>query len=446
MAVLLALALVLGAGIVTFRQPWWGLALVALCLPFDFPLEVGLTVYTNELILLGLAGGWLVQAVRAHAWPSRALPVASAAGLFILALLLSGLNAHAFPAVAKQTLRWLELVLLIWLAVQAAPDAAAVRRIILVWLGVAVLISMWGVVQFLAGPQAGINEGQALWTLGGGRLMRAYGTFGQPNQFAGYLILIIPLALVLWPETRTWQQRAGLGTGVLILLLALLLTFSRGAWVGMVPAGAGLALLLVRNKKHLLIGLVGALALLAVAGSLPPLKPARQAVLQRVSSLVNPGQDDSLNFRQVCLRTALNMYRRHPVLGFGAGEYDRNIRQVFDESYYAWPAINKHIHNLYLQILIEAGLLGLVGFLLMLGYYVYLLIRGIRQTAGPSRFLLLGVLAAAAAFLIHNLFDVLTVYARGMHFGLALGLGLALIHRAAQSENSGQTARVENGA
>ncbi len=432
---LLAMAVILGAGYVTHRRPWWGLVLVALCLPFDFALELGLTVYTNELILLGITGGWLVQAVRTRTWPTRSLPVASAAGLFLLALLLSGLNAHSLPAVAKQVLHWLEMILIIWFAVQAAPDAQAVKRIIFIWLGVAVVISLLGVLQFIAGPQAGMNAGQELWALGQGRLMRAYGTFGQPNQFAGYLILIIPLALVLWPEARNWRQRALLGSGALILLLALVLSFSRGAWVGLAPAVAGLALIMVRNKKHLLIGFTAALGLLVLTASLPPLKPLRQAVLQRVSTVVNPGQDDSLNFRQVCLQTALAMFRQHPVIGFGAGEYDRNIRQYFDETYYAWPAINKHIHSLYLQILIEAGLLGLTGFLLMLGYYLYVLVRAFfRLSPGLSRSLLLGILASAAAFMIHNIFDVLTVYARGMHFGLALGLGLALARRASWTE------------
>jgi O-antigen ligase len=174
-------------------------------------------------------------------------------------------------------------------------------------------------------------------------------------------------------------------------------------------------------------GLVAGVVVLGLLyAGLKALPGTGHLIAQRAVSLQHPGQEDSVHFRQVCLQTALSMFREHPWVGFGAGEYGRNIRRFFDEHYYAWEAINKHIHNLYLQILVETGALGLLGFLAWLAYWVAVPWRRFGTLLpGFHRSLLAAMLAGVLAFFIHNNFDVLTVFTRGTHAAVMLGLGMA---------------------
>jgi putative inorganic carbon (hco3(-)) transporter len=426
------LALCALAGWAAFRRAWWGLMLLVVALPFDRPFELGFTVYTLEGLLAAVLLGWGAAQWQQRRRLSWDLLLASLP--FLLALLLSVLNAHAFSSVMKQTLRWLEWLLAIWFASQALASAQEARWVAMGLVSMAALAAIFGLVQTAAGPQAGLNAGQGLFTLGQGSVMRAYSTFGHPNQFAAYLIVVIPMAFALvMGEAGAEQLRSRLAWGAVlgVLLVALACTYSRGAWLG---AGVGYAIAVLlavrwtrRTALRAALLTAAAVALLAAAVQFGPWPRLRAAVYTRLTSFVQPRQDDSAHFRQVCVQTALDMARRHFWLGFGAGEYDRNIRNYFDETYYAWEAINKHLHSLYLQVLVESGVLGLATFLALLAYYLTVLIRSGRGPAAGWEQLLVGAaLAGSLALLVHNFFDVLTAYGRGLPMALTLGLGLAV--------------------
>ena len=415
------------AGWAAYRRAWWGLVLLVLALPFDRPFELGLTVYTLEGLLAAVLLGWGLAQWQRRARLNWDLLLA---GLpFLLAVLLSGLNAHAVPSVLKQTLRWLEWVLAVWFASQALPAGREARWVAMGMVVLAVLAAAAGLVQTAAGPQAGMNAGLELFTLGQGAVMRAYSTFGHPNQFAAYLIVVIPVAFILAAQAGPgrWAWVAALA----VLSAALICTFSRGAWLGAL-FGYGMTVVLAarwtrRTAFRAILLSLAVAALLAAAFHFGPWPKLRAAAYARLNSYVTPGQDDSAHFRQVCMQTAVSMARKHFWLGFGAGEYDRNIRGYFDETYYAWEAINKHLHNLYLQVLVETGVLGLASFLALLAYYLTVLARSGRVLPGGWERLLVGAaLAASLAFFVHNLFDVLTAYGRGLPLALTLGLGLAV--------------------
>ncbi|MCK5218804.1 O-antigen ligase family protein [bacterium] len=424
---LFILALVLAAGIITFYKPWYGLVVIALINPMDIPIELGITIHTNEFILAGIFTGWLLHILRRKAGSPISRSELFLAAPFIIALLLSALNAYEISSVCKQSLRWLQLIILAWYAANALRSEREVRVAILVLIITGALVSILGIIQTLAGPDSAMNSGLELLTLYSGTTMRAYSTFGHPNQFAGYIILVIPLAFIQFVEARQYWERFILGLAAVIMITALIFTFTRAAWLAVFLVGLVLIYMNV-PKKLLWIGvLLIAISVTVFLLNQGPLEKARQAVLKRVTSLGHPGQEDSVSFRKVCFITAVKMFQQHPLIGFGAGEYERNIRKYFNEDYYAWQAMDKHIHNLYLQILIETGLLGLFSFLLLIAYYLTTMIKGFfRLPRGYPRQVLSGLIAGSIAFLIHNNFDVLTIFARGIHFGIIIGMGLAI--------------------
>jgi len=428
MLFLFVLALSVLAGVLTYHRSWVGALCVVLLNPFDFPIELGyITLHLNEVLISAVLGAWLLGILIQRRWRALSWYEVLWAVPFIIGLALSAYNAVYLSSVVKQILRWLELILLAWYVGNVMRPREAIKAVVNALLIVGTLTCILGIVQTLAGPEAGINAGRQWLTLYNNSTMRAYSTFGHSNQFAGYIILLIPLAFVQFMEETLLLFRILIGAATLIMITALVFTFSRGAWVATALMGGVLIYLNVPKKIILIATLVVAVGLTIYLLNQGPLQKAQRSVVERAVSFKQPAKDDSFNFRIVCAQTACKMFVRHPWIGFGAGEYLVNIRKYFDEKYYAWQAIDTHIHNLYLQILVESGIVGLAGFLLWIGYCLVVQVRGfLRLAAGYDRQLLSACIAGAMAFMIHNNFDVVTVFARGIHLAVILGLGLSL--------------------
>ena len=131
--------------------------------------------------------------------------------------------------------------------------------------------------------------------------IRVYGPLENPNLLAGYLIPILPIALVALLRWRSWPQRLFAGSALVLGAIALVLSYSRGGWLGMLAALGGLALLLVLRQTRQwpplwrrlfpLLLLVAAAALLVVAFT--QVEPLRIRLL----SLMAGREDSSNNFR-----------------------------------------------------------------------------------------------------------------------------------------------------
>jgi putative inorganic carbon (hco3(-)) transporter len=417
------------------NSAWAAVVGLAVLLPFDAPLGFGaLTIYTNEIYLAGVALGWAWRWSRGSrelrsAW--RALwPLLP----FFLILAASTLATGNYAAGGKQTLRWAEFALVFLLAQDALASRGQERRLWLWLCGVGAAVSLAGIVQVLLGDRmaANLQHGlQGLETMQGYTAIRAYATFGHPNQFAGYLILLLPLSIAMWWEQRTRLSQAGWGTAGLLLGSALLLTYSRGGWLG---AGLALGLLLgyffLRQPRKAAVLLV--LLLLCGAG----LAAGAPKLQTRLASLGTLAQDHAVTGRLHYQKIALRMIMERPWLGQGPGNYEPVRKYYADQGLIDDTYTRSHIHNLYAQIAIETGFLGLAAFLFFLGHTLWRLLAGIRKVPEADRTLAIAFLGSALAFLLHNNFDVLTIYARGTHFALILGLGLAYA-ALARGENTG---------
>ncbi len=75
--------------------------------------------------------------------------------------------------------------------------------------------------------------------------IRIYGPLGNPNLLAGYLVPILPLALIALIRWRGWGARCYAAVALGLGAAATLFTYSRGGWLGMLAALGVLVLLLV---------------------------------------------------------------------------------------------------------------------------------------------------------------------------------------------------------
>ncbi|MEB3184050.1 MAG: IctB family putative bicarbonate transporter [Cyanobacteriota bacterium] len=225
--------------------------------------------------------------------------------------------------------------------------------------------------------------------------VRIYGSLDNPNLLGGYLLPILPLALVAvlrWPEP---PRRLFALTSFVLGIVALVLTYSRGAWMGMVASLGLLALLLaVRATRHwpafwrrtlpLLLLLGGAVALVVLVTQVEPLRV-------RVMSLVAGREDSSNNFRINVWTAALAMIQERPWLGIGPGNTAFNLIYPL----YQQPKFNAlSAYSIPLELLVEAGIPGLLAGVAVLATGVR---AGLRLGRGESVFALPG-LAAVAVF------------------------------------------------
>ncbi|MCS6889118.1 MAG: O-antigen ligase family protein [Chloroflexus sp.] len=427
-------------------DPVWPVALAVLSVPFQqlVALPGGLSVTQFCFVLVALS---LLR--NAHQrWPRLGLPgIALAIFLWTLALAAT-LTPLSRSEGLKETLRWGTVLLIYMAAVWALQDPAHAprrRAVLLMCLLVAPAITaLIGIGQFLTGI------GPASFAVDGGRV-RAYGTIGQPNSFAGYLNQAWPLAVGMGLaviETRRWQTyRFWLTLGAIILagaslLGGLLASFSRGGWVGAligaVVMGGALA---VRYGRQMVLRMITATLIAGIGGLLllySGVLPA--AFSNRISSIIeNLRPFDARgveitpdNFavveRMAHLQAAWHMFQERPLVGVGPG----NFSIAYERLAYSgqaptwikpWYDSRGHAHNYYLHIAAESGLIGAVAYGVFLVSVWYIAISAVRQASDwLSRGIALGGIGVIGALSGHNLFENLHVLNMGVQFGTVIAL------------------------
>ena len=118
----------------------------------------------------------------------------------------------------------------------------------------------------------------------------------------------------------------------------------------------------------------------------------------RLAQLLEPGR--SSGGRLFMARLGLELAAGRPLLGYGYGAWQRLVPEV--EPSFPVDTL-PHSHNLYVELLLEAGSLTLVALLLFLGALGWALLRrALRGDLAAA-----AALAALAGFGVSNLFDVL---------------------------------------
>ncbi len=243
-----------------------------------------------------------------------------------------------------------------FLVVNLIRSSEWVSRCYLSVLSSATLVALYGVYQnFFVSANTTWQDTDMFGEVTG----RVVSTLENPNVLAEYLIMILPIAVAGFLTEKTLSGKLLYLFSGGILGSCLIFTWSRGAWLGFLIAM--MLFLLMYSKKVLVIGLFGILAIPLLPFVLP------QSILDRFLSIGNLA-DTSTSYRVHIWEGTLNMLRDHFLGGIGVGV------EVFGEVYpqYSLSGIESapHSHNLYLQILVECGILGLILFALVLFTFV----------------------------------------------------------------------------
>ncbi len=437
---LLVIGAVAGAAAI-FAHPLVGVAMLLITVPFgslrtiSLPDNVDITVNEPLVALIGLS--WLAGMVagrwRAAALPPLAIPIV----IVLIPMALSALRAESLLLSIKELSKWAELLVIYLVTATTVRSRRALAALV-------------GALLLAALAEVGIGLLQAALRIGpphflaGGALMRAHGTFGQPNPYGGYLALSLPIALALALAAPHHRARL-LGWGLSLALAAgIAASLSRGAWLGTLAALGAVWLLESRRNRLRAFGLayggVTAGLVILVLGIIP------EAVLSRVTDLfvygtrivrelragANPDNWAILE-RVSQWYAGWQMYANNPVLGVGIGNYPKAYA---DYALPGWPTGVGHAHNYYLNLAAEGGLLTFLGFLLFLALAWRVAIGAWRRAPDAwGRTLALGLIGSLAAFSAHSLVDSLFVHSLGILLGILFGLLSALESPALREED-----------
>lgn len=269
------------------------------------------------------------------------------------------------------------------------------------------LIALYAMYQYVVGVE--MNEAWVDQESFDNIRTRAYATFDNPNVLGEYLIVIGSLAAGMLWKVRHTAGRVFYAACFGIICMGLVATNSRGAMLGLMFS-AGLFVLLAERR---LIP-IGILALLAMPFILPPDLWAR--LLSSVTL-----SDSSSQYRLAIYEAGFHMVQHYPWTGIGV--------DAFNEIYpiFALEAANAyHVHNLFLQQLIELGIFGFGVFLALLLLFFQKLYSTIARAAKRYRFLLASIFGAFGGILLQGMTDHIWFdYSIVLLFWAVLGIGIA---------------------
>ena len=239
----------------------------------------------------------------------------------------------------------------------------------------------------------------------------------QRNSVAAFLEGWLPLAVAITVGGRRWGMKVVAGACAAVLALAILLSESRGAWLALV-----LCLPLwwaVRSRRNLIVTVAcGVVFIGSLAGYLALVPGASLERVPVISQTLVPlfTRPDRVDV----YRGSWYLVQDFPLTGIGLGGtfamiYSRYVLLI------QVPFLT-YSHNLFLQVWLNHGLLGILAFTWLIAAFCALVWRGGRQGGGLFQGAWLGV----AAILLHGLSDA-RQYADGWtFFPLFMLLGLVV--------------------
>lgn len=398
--------------------------------PLHLPLDIG------QITVLVLLAVWFVlrvargQRLLRPVWSPIYIPLLG----FLAAVGLTVFNAVSFGAWLNEWLKWAIILLLVVLVLDF-------RR----WEWLIFGLTLAGAGNALIGVYIFFGGSGALHLLINDRFFRAFGTFGQPNPFGGFMGLLAPLAVttlmghtwLLWQHYRRTRQVSGIeltltlyyAVAAGIISAGLFFSWSRGSWLGFAVSMLIVVLAVPRRfwQSALMLGvLTGAVIILWTSGRLPA------TVVDRINSAtaeifsfddvrgvdVTP-ENYAVVERLAHWQAALNMARANWWTGIGFGNYDVAYDQY---RLLGWIFSLGHAHNYYLNVMAEAGIIGLSAYLVLWAGIFGLTWRARQHPDLLGRLTATGLLGTWTYLAIHSLTDNLYVNNIFLHLGIMLGI------------------------
>lgn len=326
-----------------------------------------------------------------------------------------------------------------------------VRRLLGVLLFVYAAVSLYGIVQYYYGiyviPDDVIEHFDVI-----GDRVRVRGNLSTPLTYSGILVLVTPLFFSLgFGDDAPWRDRWRYVGGGVLGVLGVLVSLTRSSVIGL---AMGMLLLGLRFQRKLTLIVTSVLLVVGLAfttalvmgRTLPPEEVEQLPLLLRRFGEIDLRSHGILT-RVYFWESALLGFRDKPILGHGLNSHDPDVapyQQAISKLHggfgygllYGAPA-----HNVYLEVLFELGIVGLLVYLWLWGGMLAWNTRWLQRSKGSGYRWEESILWGASAGLVGSMFagifednffdgEVQTVIT--MMMGLSLYVGLRLRERLAE--------------
>lgn len=253
-------------------------------------------------------------------------------GLFMIASLLLAYSVYASVDTKEKLISFLKIVL-----------------------GAVTITAVIGIVQRFMGVE--VDPEYVDMATNAGMPGRVFSTFANPNNFAELLLLFMPFFVPLFLSVKERRAKLGVAGCFIIVLVALAMTYSRSCWVGFALAAV---LFVLMYDKRLIVPLI-IVVLVAI-----PLLP--ETIMNRIFT-IGSMKDTSNSYRLYIWESCWRMVKHYGSVGLGLGP--ASFKSVYmnyaDQAALTAP----HSHMLYMELIIEMGILGFVSFM----GYIYSVIK-----------------------------------------------------------------------
>ncbi|MFH1534313.1 MAG: O-antigen ligase family protein [Nitrospirota bacterium] len=287
-------------------------------------------------------------------------------GIFLLLNIVSLVASVDHINTLVSLLRLFQFVVVFFLIKSGFVD---VKKLMYVFIGVISFVAFIGIFQYMFQESLGLRFlgepvissdklGVAKVGLDSGNFLRIYGTFPHPNIFAGYLCFAIFFIIYCFRDAKVLFSLL-----TTVCLIALVLTFSRSALLALF---IGLFLYYAVSNvkitwKNVMVGLVFVMFFFVVFDLYSVL----------VERLI-VGDQSALTERTLYYSASKQMFFDN-LFGVGLGNFTSIMQQYLSVKLQPW--LIQPVHNIFLLMFNEIGLLGGLGFIGLFGFFFSRLIE-----------------------------------------------------------------------
>ena len=209
----------------------------------------------------------------------------------------------------------------------------------------------------------GIDNLVAFYQHFSGMTDRGWGFGSSVLTISGLMVMLVPIfCVILLDKAFPTYVKASALWALSCVGFGMYGNQSRGSWL------FNMILVPVVSLPYLMKRFIYVVAVLLALGGVIWGFSTQPQYVARFESITNTTTDGSNLGRFDVWTSSINMFKDHPVIGVGIGQW----RTKYEESY-RLPSENQHLyhaHNNFIQLLSEVGILGLLGVLIFYGYMV----------------------------------------------------------------------------
>lgn len=361
----------------------FGLILFAFFSPFSIAgAQTGLC-----LALLGWA--WRVFSNKSLNWQRSFfdLPVLIYLGAYFISILFSQNQLKSLMSLREE---W--LLLIPFLLINNLQDENFIRKLVNLMLFISGLVALYAIWQHYSGRDL---LGHILYgPFPPHYKFRSTGFFGLPLTYSFYAMLISIIGFSLGSSERKTSLKIFYFTISALCVTGNLFTYTRSTLYAQIFI---LILFFVFSKsQHKVKEILGVVVYFIAINLIDP------GIISRSIETAKAGSLEQADIRSVIWSTSFNIFKDHPLFGIGFGNF-----KEFYQSYLKIPsAVFNHAHNDFLNLAVNAGIIGFLAFVFLWVVLLRNLWRRFKKKEkGYSKALILGGVLTIFAFLLASQFQ-----------------------------------------